>query len=92
MSRCGYIHPETGRPCPFEADAHGRYCSGCARLVMQERSAFEDWMQRVVLAMEADYGLHPDDLPDCAYADWHAAGLDPEDAARDAIAFCMGAE
>lgn len=60
--------------------------------MIQARFAFEDWIQRVVQAMEADYGLHPDDLPDCAYADWHAAGLDPKDAARDAIALCLGEE
>jgi hypothetical protein len=90
MSRCVYVHPDTGHRCLFEAGADGRYCSGCERLAFRERWAFEAWMQQVVLAMEAEYGLHPDDLPDCAYADWHATGLEPAEAAHQAIAICAG--
>jgi hypothetical protein len=90
MSRCAYVPPDTGRPCLCEADANSRYCGGCARLAHRERSAFDAWMQQVVLRMEAGYGLHPDDLPDCAYADWHGAGMEPEEAAQEAIALCVG--
>jgi hypothetical protein len=90
MSRCAYVRPDTGRACLFEAGANSRYCRGCEREAVRERNAFDDWMQQVVLEMETGYGFHPDDLPDCAYADWHGAGLEPEEAAREALALCMG--
>jgi hypothetical protein len=89
MSRCGYVNVR-GASCPCEAGPGRPYCSGCERLALEERRAFDAWMERVVLAMEADYGLHPDDLPDCAYADWHATGMEPEEAVRQAIALCAG--
>jgi hypothetical protein len=90
MSRCVYVNPLTGLPCLREADTGRRYCPGCHQRVDRECLAFEDWMEQVVFAMEAGYGLHPDDLPDCPYADWHASGLDAEEAARQAIALGAG--
>ncbi len=89
MSRCAYVHPNTGRPCLFEAGANSCYCCGCERQVSLKRNAFEEWMQKVVLEMETGYGLHPGDLPDCSYADWHNAGLEPQEAAREAVDICM---
>lgn len=55
----------------------------------QELDEFEDWMREVALEMEAGYGLNPDDLPDCSYEDWHSVGLDPAEAAQEAISLCM---
>ncbi len=55
----------------------------------QEPDDFEDWMREVALEMEAGYGLNPDDLPDCSYEDWHSVGLDPAEAAQEAISLCM---
>lgn len=89
MSRCAYVHPDTGRSCRFEAGTESRYCRICERQASRERNAFEEWMQRVVFEMETGYGLHPEDLPDCGYADWHAAGLEPKEAAREAVDICM---
>ena len=59
------------------------------RTAVQERNAFEEWMQKVVAEMETGYGIHPEDLPDCSYFDWHDAGLEPQEAAREAVALCM---
>lgn len=91
MSRCAYIPPETGRSCPFEGNTNSRFCfcSGCERQASRERNAFEEWMQRVVAEMETGYGIHPEDLPDCEYVDWHNAGLEPQEAAREAVDICM---
>lgn len=92
MSRCAYVGPETGKHCPCEASAHSRYCAGCERLAFQERTAFEGWMQEVIRALDALCGLHPDDLPDCLYADWQRAGLTPQEAAQQALAAFTGDE
>jgi hypothetical protein len=90
MSRCAYTCPETGWRCLFEANAHSRYCRGCETLVYRDRARFERWMQEVVGAMEALCGLHPDDLPDCPYADWHLTGMTPEEAARQCLGRFLG--
>lgn len=58
------------------------------RAALQERNAFEEWMQRVVAEMETGYGIHPEDLPDCTYADWHSLGLEPNEAAKEAVTLC----
>ncbi len=86
MSQCTYVRLESGMCCACEARPGTDYCSGCERRVSEERSAFEGWMQQVALAMEAAYGLHPDDLPDCPYADWRQDGVEPDEAAERAIA------
>lgn len=56
------------------------------------RLCFTDWMQAVVAEMETGYGLHPEDLPDCTYADWHSLGLEPNEAAKEAVALCAGVD
>lgn len=56
-----------------------------------EAVAFSRWMTEVTLDMEALYGLEPDDLPDCSYADWFHSGMSAEDAAREAMALFVDA-
>lgn len=90
MSLCTSIDAETGHQCPFEAEAHSLYCRGCTERASREKARFEDWMQDVVVALEAHCGLHPDDLPDCPYADWYAAATTPEEAARLCLASFLG--
>ena len=63
--------------------------SPCLQSCAERTRSFEDWMQEVVLAMEVGYGLHPEDIPDCAYADWHDAGMEPDEAAQEAITICL---
>ena len=91
MSRCVSRDPETGTRCLVEAAPGNAHCTACATRTFRERFRFEGWMQKVILAMEADYGLHPDDLPDCTYADWFACGMAPEEAAREALALFLDA-
>lgn len=50
-----------------------------------ERNVRDAWMQRVGVALEVLCGLHPDDLPDCPYADWWGMGYTPEEAAWQAL-------
>lgn len=57
-----------------------------------ERLSFADWIQAVIAEMETGYGLHPGDLPDCTYADWHALGLEPHEAVQEAVALCAGVD
>lgn len=90
MSRCAYVYPETGRRCLFEATAHSGYCQGCEVLASRNRAHFEDWMRETIVAMEALCGLHPDDLPDCPYADWQKTGMTPEEAARQCLNRFLG--
>jgi hypothetical protein len=85
MSQCAYASAESGLRCPCEARPGTDYCAGCERRIFEEHAAFEGWMRQVALAMEAAYGLHPDDLPDCPYADWHQAGIEPDAAVELAI-------
>ena len=90
MSRCSYVARETGWRCLFEASANSAYCGGCETLASRDRAHFENWRQDVVVAMEALCGLHPDDLPDCPYADWHTAGMTPKEAARQCLSRFLG--
>jgi hypothetical protein len=90
MSRCAYILPETGVRCLFEAASHSPYCGGCEALAFRDRTRFDHWMQEVVAAMDALCGLHPHDLLDCPYADWHITGRTPKEAARQCLARFLG--
>ena len=54
-----------------------------------QRDSFDAWMQEVVMEMETGFGMHPADLPDCSYADWYRSGMEPEEAAQEAISLCM---
>ena len=88
MGRCQGRDPDTGARCPLDAEAGQTLCRGCLSRALQERFAFQGWMGQVTLAMESAFGLHPDDLPDCPYADWHGSGLEPEEAVRQAWPNC----
>ncbi len=46
---------------------------------------FSQWKAAVDVAVMRHVGLGVDDLPDCCYADWHADGMTPEQAAGKAI-------
>ena len=56
----------------------------------EERCAYLLWKSRVNEAMELNHGFHPDDLPDCPYADWHGCGWEPEEAVREAMSLSFG--
>lgn len=56
-----------------------------------EAFAFTRWMTEVTQNLEALYGLEPDDLPDCTYADWFASDMTAEEAAREAMALFLDA-
>ena len=58
----------------------------------EERCAYRLWKGEVNLAMEVNYGFHPDDLPDCPYADWHGSGWEPEEAAQEAMTLAFGGD
>lgn len=88
MSRCTY-RPASTR-CGFRAEPGHPFCRRCQRLARAERIRFDDWMQRVMWTMETEYGLHPEDLPGCPYADWHTSGMDPEEAAICAVERGLG--
>jgi hypothetical protein len=90
MSRCAYTCPETGWRCLFEVRADSAYCAGCEALAQRDRARFEDWMREVRVEMETLCGLHPQDLPDCPYADWQQTGMTPEEAARQCLARFLG--
>lgn len=49
------------------------------------RPDFNGWMAKVAAAIARRTGLDYRDLPDFAYADWHAAGETPGRAAAAAI-------
>lgn len=85
MSRCTFRSKETGVRCGFRAEVGRDHCRRCQTQAIADRLRFDDWMQQVVWALESEYGLHPRDLPDCPYADWHGAGIEPEEAAVMAI-------
>ncbi len=56
---------------------------------LEERCAYRLWKSRVNEAMELNFGFHPDDLPDCPYADWHGSGWEPDEAAREAMSLAF---
>ena len=58
----------------------------------EERCAYRLWKSRVNEAMELTFGFHPDDLPDCPYADWHGSGWEPDEAAREAMSLAFGGD
>jgi hypothetical protein len=91
MSRCVGRDPASVTQRDPVAAPGNAHCTACATRTFRERFAFEGWMQRVVIAMEAECGLHPDDLPDCTYADWYESGMTPEEAARQVLALFMDA-
>ena len=43
---------------------------------------FDQWLQTAKALFEARNAVHLDDLPDQCYADWHARGFTPDQAAR----------
>lgn len=90
MSRCAYVSPKTGMRCPFEATVGSLYCHSCRTVALREQTAFQSWMREVEKALEALCGLHPDDLPDCPYADWQITGMTSEEAARLCLARFLG--
>ncbi len=85
MSRCSGRDPETGSRCALEAAPGSAYCPLCGRQASMKRLSFARWMQQVGVAIEARSGLHPEDLPDCPYADWHGEGWEPGEAATEAL-------
>lgn len=53
---------------------------------------FESWMKEVNAYVQARIGLTADDLPDCCYRDWFDDGVEPKEAARNAIKAAKGEE
>lgn len=49
-------------------------------------STFALWKNRVCHLMMAAHGIHPDDIPDCPYAQWYNEGMGTTTAVRKAIA------
>ncbi len=58
----------------------------------EERCAYLLWKSQVNEAMELHFGFHPNDLPDCPYADWHGSGWEPEEAAKEAMTLAFGGD
>ncbi len=55
---------------------------------MQTRT-FEQWLDAVDAAIDAQIGLTSMDLPDVAYRDWYDDGLPPSRAAAKAIKYAQ---
>jgi len=85
MSRCIGSDPETGAQCTMDALSGSDHCAACAGRISEECRTFQSWMKEVAIALDGLCGMSPDDISDCPYADWHGAGLEPDEAAAQAL-------
>jgi len=46
---------------------------------------FQEWMDRVDAILSRRYGMTSEDLPDCAWRDWHDDGCSARAAAQAAV-------
>ncbi len=54
-------------------------------MAIKTKLTFEEWLVSVNFFIRRSCGLDREDLPDCCYADWYAAGVTPRSAAARAI-------